>query len=116
MGEFDVGSVVGQDEDLLRFVPTSIGDNTAGSFSLYFDGSDVAMDDKKEDVSAVASDGTDVYLSTIDTFNAGGVTAEAEDVVSFSGVFGSATSGVFGLHWDGSSEGVASSVVGLDLA
>ena len=38
----DVGVVEGR--DIVRFVPTSLGETTAGSFEMYFDGSDVNLD------------------------------------------------------------------------
>ena len=31
------------DADIVRFVPTSTGSTTAGTFQLYFDGSDVGL-------------------------------------------------------------------------
>ncbi len=42
-GNFAVPGVSGADEDILEFTPTSLGGNTAGSWTLYFDGSDVAL-------------------------------------------------------------------------
>ena len=38
-----VGSINGKSRDLVVFTPTSLGENTAGSWDLYFDGSDVGL-------------------------------------------------------------------------
>ena len=38
-----VTGVSGADEDLLAFTPRTLGATTSGSFSLYFDGSDVGL-------------------------------------------------------------------------
>ena len=114
-GSFSVSGASGEDEDVIRFVGI-FGSSTSGSFSLHFDGSDVSMTDKKEDIDALASDGTDLYFSVIDNFSAGGVTADAEDVLTFSGTFGASTSGTFGIFWAGIAHGTTTSVVGFDLA
>ena len=114
-GSFSVSGASGEDEDVIRFVGI-FGSSTSGSFSLHFDGSDVSMTDKKEDIDALASDGTDLYFSVINNFSAGGVTADAEDVLTFSGTFGASTSGTFGIFWAGIAHGTTTSVVGFDLA
>ena len=41
------------DSDILRFTPSALGDNTAGSFALHFDGSDVGLTTNGEDIGAV---------------------------------------------------------------
>ena len=41
------------DTDLFVFTPTTTGDTTAGSFSFYFDGSDVGLDTSGEDIIGV---------------------------------------------------------------
>ena len=44
----------GADEDLLAFVPTQLGATTSGTWSLYFDGSDVELSNtSNEDVNGV---------------------------------------------------------------
>ncbi|EMI22950.1 Dystroglycan-type cadherin-like domain protein, partial [Rhodopirellula maiorica SM1] len=40
--------------DIVRFVPTEIGDTTAGTFELYFDGSDVGLTSYYENVDAIS--------------------------------------------------------------
>lgn len=60
----DAGNV--DDSDIIRFVPTSLGETTAGTFELYFDGSDVGLSLTPEDIDAVSvlSDGR-LLISTI---------------------------------------------------
>ena len=70
------------DEDLLAFTATSLGEVTAGSWSLYFDGSDVGLaDSSSEDIDAadVLSNGS-IYLSTLGDFSVPGVAGADEDV------------------------------------
>ncbi|WP_425397970.1 malectin domain-containing carbohydrate-binding protein [Aeoliella sp.] len=45
--------LVSTQNDLLMFTPTSIGDDTAGSWSLLFDGSEHGLDGNTEDIDAV---------------------------------------------------------------
>ena len=113
-GSFSVSGLSGEDKDVFRFTGV-FGSSTSGSFSMYLDGSDVGMSNKKEDVDALASDGTDLYFSTTGDFSAGGVVATAEDVITFSGTFGDSTSGTFGIFWDAAAHGIAADIVGLDL-
>ena len=71
-----------QDEDLVAFTPTSLGATSAGTFAVYFDGSDVGLvDAASEDVDAasVASDG-DILLSTLGAFAVPGVSGGDEDL------------------------------------
>lgn len=70
------------DEDLLAFTPTSLGDTTSGTWALYFDGSDVALNTTAdEDVDAAAVDGDGgIYLSTLGNFAVAGLSGQDEDV------------------------------------
>jgi len=116
-------SVVGlsaEDEDLLEFVPTSLGSTTAGTFSLYFDGSDVGLTLAGEDVDAAAVDGTGkIYLSTVANFSVAGLSGGDEDVFVFTpSSLGETTSGAFSsaLYFDGSAHGLAvNDVAAIDL-
>jgi hypothetical protein len=76
------GVTGGRDEDVLAFMPTSLGTNTSGNWSLYFDGSDVGLGEtSSEDVDAldVTADGR-IYLSTTGDFAATGIVGADEDV------------------------------------
>ena len=68
-GSAKVGEIHGQDEDLLRFMPTALGSTTAGSWALYFDGSVVGLTKGDEDLAAATFDGAgNLYLATKDNF------------------------------------------------
>ena len=70
------------DEDVIAFTPTTLGDNTSGTWSIYFDGSDVGLaDSNNEDVDAldVTSNGN-IYLSTLGDFAVNGLSGADEDV------------------------------------
>jgi len=74
-GVAQVGGISGKDEDLLRFTPTSLGEVTAGTWDLYFDGSAVGLGSSGEDLSAATMDGAGVlYLATKDNFTAASLT------------------------------------------
>jgi len=71
----------GRDEDVLAFSPTSLGNTTSGTWSLYFDGSDVGLGETSgEDVDALDVVGGNVYLSTHDNFSVSGLSGADEDV------------------------------------
>ncbi|WP_420628386.1 ExeM/NucH family extracellular endonuclease [Candidatus Leptofilum sp.] len=99
----DVGSV--DDSDIVRFVPTLLGNTTAGSFEIYFDGSDVGLTTNGEDVDGifVAANG-DLLISTAGGHNvpdAGG--GSDEDILRFSPTtLGATTSGSWSREFDGS--------------
>ena len=107
------GSVPGitvtvDDSDLVRFVPTSLGNNTAGVFSLYFDGSDVGLTLNSEDVDAMEllPDGR-LLLSTTDIYSVPGVSGDDEDALAFTPTaLGDVTSGTWSLYFDGSDVGL----------
>ena len=114
---FDVPGVTGDDDDLLAFTPTSLGENTSGSWARYFDGGDAGIGG--EDVIAVAVDSVgDLYFFE-NNFN-GPLVVEDEDVVVFSPTsLGETTVGTFvsPLYFDGSQYGLSSTdISGIDLA
>ena len=104
-------TISGSGEDLLRFVPTSLGDNTAGTWSMYFDGSDVGLSGSNENIDAVAvlADGR-ILISTTGTFSVnGGVTGEDEDLIAFTPTsLGATTAGTWAIYFDGSDVGLNS--------
>ncbi|MDA1259023.1 MAG: S8 family serine peptidase [Planctomycetota bacterium] len=98
-----------QDEDLIRFTATSLGAATAGSFSWYFDGSDVGLStSSSEDVDAFHLDSSGrLYLSTLGNFAVTGASGADEDVLRFTPTaLGASTSGSFDLYLDGSAVGI----------
>lgn len=99
------------DSDIVRFVPTSLGANSAGSFEWYFDGSDVGLSTNGEDLNAVSllPDGR-LLISTLNSFNVPGASGRDEDLIIFTPVqLGSTTSGTWELYFDGSDVGLTGS-------
>ncbi len=108
---FSVTGISGQDEDLIRFTATSWGSTTAGTWSWYFDGSDVGLSTtSNEDVDGIWLDTAVtpypyVYLSTLGTFSVTGISGENEDIFVFKPTaLGSTTAGTYNttLYLDGS--------------
>jgi len=120
-GSAAVSGVTTRDEDLLAFTPTSLGDVTAGRFSLSFDGSDVGLGDTGEDVDAAAVDASGrIYLSTLDVFAVPSVSGGDEDVFVFTPTTldPPTTAGTYAstLFFDGSSFGLGpNDVFAIDL-
>ncbi len=119
-GSVSVSGASGADEDLLEFSPTSVGTNTAGTWTLYFDGSDVGLTSSDEDVDGVAVDASGtIYLSTTGPFSVSGRSGADEDVFVFTpSSLGATTSGTFGstLFFDGSLYGLGSNdIYAIDL-
>ena len=99
------------DSDVVRFTPTSLGSTTAGSFSWYFDGSDVGLSGANEviDALAIAPDGR-LIISTSGSVSVPGVSGADEDLLAFTPTaLGSATSGSWALYFDGSDVGLSNS-------
>lgn len=83
VGAVSVAGVSGGGEDLLALTPTSLGASTAGTWRLYFDGSDVGLtaSTEKVDAAAVAPSG-DIDVSTSGGVSVPGVAATADDVLA----------------------------------
>ncbi len=110
-GSWSAGGLSGLDEDLLRFDPASTGANTSGSWSLFFDGSDVSLNTNyHEDIVALWSepDESALYLSTLGPFSVTGANGDEADILRCRpGSLGSSTACAFNLYWDGSNNGYA---------
>ena len=107
-----------EDEDLVRFVPSSLGENTAGTFEFYFDGSDLGFTPKQMDVDGVAlTDAGDVLLSFRGKWDlGGGFSGKDEDVVAFTPTtLGSDTAGTLAMFFDGSDSSVRLANSGEDI-
>jgi uncharacterized protein YjiK len=102
--------------DILRFDAASLGENTAGTFSLYFDGSAVGLDTSGENIDGIAllADGR-LVLSTSGNFSVPGASGKDEDLL----IFDQTTLG-WGLYFDGSDVGLSTTsgedVSGLSVA
>lgn len=99
------------DSDIVVFTPSSLGANTSGVFSFYFDGSDVGLSTNGEDVDGIYLDSSgDLILSTVGNVTANGISRNRdEDLIRFSGTVGATTSGSFSQEFDGSDVGLSSS-------
>ncbi|MGF1523744.1 MAG: choice-of-anchor Q domain-containing protein [Leptolyngbyaceae cyanobacterium] len=112
------GGVFGQDEDLIRFEPTSLGSNTSGTASLYFDGSDVDLRNNGEDLNAIAVRQGELFFSTNANLSVPGLRGNDEDIASFTpSSIGETTAGSFGedLFFDGNTFGFTGNVTGFDF-
>ena len=105
------GGPTSRDEDVMLFTPTSLGSASGGSWTTFFDGSDVGFSNSGgEDLNAISLDfdGT-VLFSTQGTYTASGATGADEDVSRFTGSFGGSTSGIAELLFDMSALGISTS-------
>ena len=96
-------------QDVVRFDASSLGSTTAGTFSMYLDGSDVGLDASAEAIDAldVLGDGR-VLISTSGSPSVSGVTKPRdEDLLAFTPVtLGDVTSGSWAMYFDGSDVGL----------
>lgn len=81
-GSVSVAGAAGMDEDLLAFTPASLGNHTSGSWSLYFDGSDVGLTDAGEDIwgAWLNTQTQKLYLITQANFAVTNLTGNAGDI------------------------------------
>ena len=102
----DVGSV--DESDIVRFIPTSTGSDTAGTYELYLDGSDVGLTGSSGDIDAIALAPDDrLLISTKGSVSPTGVSATDEDLIAFNATsLGETTSGTFELYADNSDVGL----------
>ena len=114
-GSFRGTGASGADEDIFEFTPTNLGNTTAGSFSIYFDGSDVGLGGSRRqrgsnrDIDGFAILNEQLYFTTVGTLSVTGTAGEDEDIFVFNPTsLGSATSGSFdsALFFDGSFFGI----------
>ena len=73
------------DSDIVEFIPTKLGSDTAGSFAWYLRGADVGLTSDGEDIDAISftADG-DLVVSTIGDFNTPSVSGKDEDPIQAS--------------------------------
>ena len=103
--------------DIVRFDATSLGANTAGAFSLYFNGIDVGLDATSENIDAldILSDGR-ILISTTGNPTVPGLSGLAdEDILAFTPTsLGAATNGTWAWYFDGSDVALGSSSEDID--
>jgi 3-phytase len=119
-GSFSVTGASGVGQDLAIFTPTSLGATTAGSWTMYVDGSDVGLSSSDENLDAVAVDASGrIYLSTTGSYSVSRANGADEDVFVFTPTqLGATTAGTFSStrFFDGSLFGLGSNdVVAIDI-
>ena len=97
-----IGTV--DDSDILHFIPESLGLTTAGTLTLYFDGSKVGLTTNGEDIDAIAlSPEGDLIVSTLGNARIDSIRAKDEDLLRFRAtMLGQGTSGTWESYLDGS--------------
>jgi hypothetical protein len=80
-GAASVAGATAAGEDVLRFRPARLGTTTRGTWSVYFDGSDVGLSGVSENVLGIDLTGSALSLVTSGSFTAAGVSGDAGDVV-----------------------------------
>jgi len=96
--------------DIVEFTATSLGDTTAGTFSMYVDGSDVGLTGSSGNIDAVHQlpDGH-LLLSTVGNSNVGGVSGGGEDIFEFvPSSLGADTAGTAAKYFTGKNVGLSS--------
>jgi calcineurin-like phosphoesterase family protein/cadherin domain-containing protein len=102
-------------EDIVRFDASSLGSTTAGTFSVYFDGSDLGLTEKADEVDALETlpDGR-IVISTVGPTSAAQVAAADEDLLVLEpSSLGETTAGILTQFFDGKDVGLGD--VGEDV-
>ncbi|MDB9519445.1 hypothetical protein PN466_21100 [Roseofilum reptotaenium CS-1145] len=105
------------DSDLIKFTASSLGNHTSGSFSLYFDGSDVGLTEHGEDIDGLSVDPVtgDLLISTKGNVHVSGIDRNDEDILRFNPhSLGWHTRGTWSVEFDGSDVGLNSHDEDLD--
>jgi hypothetical protein len=91
------------DSDIVRFVPSSLGPTTAGTFQMYFDGSDVGLTENGEDIDAltVLKDGR-LIVSTTGNYSVANLAGGNTDLLAFTPrSLGADTAGTWAVYLKG---------------
>jgi len=108
------------DSDIVRFVPSSLGPATSGSFTFHFDGSDVGLTTDDEDVDAIALTSTfQLVISTLGAASVDGIkgkVADADLLRFLDRGHGAKTEGTFVMYFDGSDVGLSDAGEDVDAA
>ena len=79
-GNTVISGMAVRDEDVLEFSASSFGADTTGTWSLYFDGSEVELERGSEDLRALSQDGNTLHFTTLGLFAAGGINGRSGDI------------------------------------
>ncbi len=100
-----------QPQDIIRFIPTSLGDNTAGTFEWFLDGSDVGLTTSGERIDAIYMQRDIENPLRISTTGSGSVPRTSGGTLKFAdedilnlvgGIFGANSAGTWRMSLDGS--------------
>ena len=71
-----------REQDLAQFNAQSLGEVTAGTWDMYFDGSDVGLTEDGEDIYGVSIDSAtgDIYITVQGAFSVGSVGGDGDDI------------------------------------
>lgn len=97
------------DSDIVRFIPTTLGNTTAGSFEWYLRGADVGLTTDGEDIDLIdfTWDGQ-LIVSTIGDFKTPTVSGRDEDLIQLNNaIVGVPSGGDWSFFLDGSRVGLA---------
>ncbi|MBE7472508.1 MAG: multicopper oxidase domain-containing protein [Anaerolineales bacterium] len=109
------------DSDIVQFDATSLGETTAGAFTLFFKGANAQLTTSGEDVDAIEllADGR-LLVSTTASFSVNGASGVDADLIAFTpATAGNYSSGTWAMYFDGSDVGLADAaedVSGADVA
>ena len=106
LGSASVPGVSGGDEDILQFTG-AFGADTTGTWSVYFDGSDLGLTSSDEDLDGISQDGADLVFTTRGSSSDTG--SDGEDINRFVGSYGTDTTGTLSLDLDLTVQGIDSS-------
>lgn len=120
VGNVMVGGLSASNTDLLLFEATTLGNETSGSWSLYFDGSDVGLTTASEGIAGtwISPDSEKIYLTADGKFNVAGLNGTKNDIfVCIPISLGDNTTCVFEPHlfWRGSAYGYNKPANGLSI-
>jgi len=103
--------------DIVKFTATSLGTTTAGSFSLYFKGSNVGLSTSSEKINAIGTlPGGDLLISTTGSASVtGGITGTKSSVLRFTPTtLGATTAGSWAEYFRGGDVGLSASSENID--
>jgi hypothetical protein len=111
--EASVTDIKALDEDLLAFTPSRVGNTTAGSWSLFFQGADIGLSAKAEDVRGVVLMADHLYL-TSGAFQIGSVRGGPADIIRCQLVTDGAHTSCAGgpsIQWRGGQNGFGDEII-----
>ncbi len=116
VGKATVGNLTITGSDLVRFTPTQLGENTAGSWRWFLDGSDVGLTEPSENIDSVGvlSDGS-LMISTSGNAQVSGLKGPQQDLLRFKpDQLGAQSRGAWSRFLDGSDIGLKNAKEDID--